>query len=369
VWYVLAVRNAKKEILVYMLVGINYPWIDYGWDFGDPPPAWVGDENLPAWRETKRKQIEEDFSQFAAQGIFAVRWFLLADGINYGMGQFAPQKTDENWTFDPLLAGHPFYSQLCDDFEFVMQVCRKNDLQFFPSLIDFHWCHQGTAIEGSPCIVRGGRHDIIRDPVKRRAFFERVLDPLLDSSAQYRDSIYAWELINEPEWVVRSMSPGGEEDGNRNVSQEEMMEFITEGIRRINMKRLPDGRGAFQSSVGFAHWESLNEWDSENLGITLHQFHYYAQENCDLPLHPHSENHPCIVGEFATAAGCDWPDLKNRHKDQTVTNRLCCVEDKGYPACFLWSARAIDLATQWTRGEHQEIVAYNSSNRFDGLRG
>jgi hypothetical protein len=41
-----------------MLVGINCPWINYGWDFGDPPRAWVAGENLPAWREAKRKQIE-----------------------------------------------------------------------------------------------------------------------------------------------------------------------------------------------------------------------------------------------------------------------------------------------------------------------
>jgi hypothetical protein len=50
-----------------MLVGINYPWIDYGWDFGDPPPAWVAGEYVAGWRENKRKQIEEDFRLFAAE--------------------------------------------------------------------------------------------------------------------------------------------------------------------------------------------------------------------------------------------------------------------------------------------------------------
>lgn len=337
-----------------MLVGINYPWIDYGWDFGDPPAAWVANESLPAWRETKRKQIEEDFRLFAAQGIFAVRWFLLADGLNYGTGESAPRKTGGTWTFDPLPVGHPFYSHLCDDFEFVLQVCGKNDLKLFPSLIDFHWCHQGMPVAGNPDIIKSGRYDIVRDPAKRLAFFDRILDPLLASSMQYRDSIYAWELINEPEWIVREFWTCWKEDENRNISRKEMKEFIAEGIKRINTKRLPDGRSALQSSVGFAHWESLNKWDAEKLGITLHQFHYYAQQNCDLPKHSHLKIHPCVVGEFATAAGRDWPDLKILNKDQTTTNRLYCIEDKGYPACFMWSARAIDRATRWTEGEHQE---------------
>jgi hypothetical protein len=55
-----------------MLVGINYPWIDYGWDFGETPPARVAGENLSAWRELKRKRIKKDFRRFALQGIFAV---------------------------------------------------------------------------------------------------------------------------------------------------------------------------------------------------------------------------------------------------------------------------------------------------------
>lgn len=77
----------------------------------------------------------------------------------------------------------------------------------------------------------------------------------------------------------------------------------------------------------------------------------------------------CVVREFATARGRDWPDLRILNKDQTTANRLCCIEDKGYPACFMWSAKAIDPATRWTEAEHREVVAYNSSSRPDELRG
>jgi len=348
-----------------MFVGINYPWIDYGWDFGDPPAAWVASKDISAWREGKRKGIEEDFKTFASQGIFAVRWFLLADGLNYGTGDFAPRKTGNQWMFEPLPADHSFYSGLQDDFEFVLRVCLQYGLKLFPSLIDFSWCHQGVPMRGNPEIVKGGRYGVVRDAPKRQAFFDRILDPLLMSSMQYRDSLYAWELINEPEWVIRG---SWKTNKNRNVTREEMKAFIMEGTRRINAIRLDDGSPAFRSSIGFAHRNSIDKWNAHELGITLHQFHYYAQKNRALPSEAHSTGRPCVVGEFATAVGRDWPDLKEQNREQTVTNRLACIEQKGYPACFLWSAKSIDAATRWNEETHRAVFACSSLNRRAGIR-
>ncbi|MBN1568171.1 MAG: hypothetical protein JXA73_10015 [Acidobacteria bacterium] len=340
-----------------MLVGINYPWINYGWDFGDAPEAWVAGDRLPAWREAKRKQIEEDFGRFAGQGMHAVRWFLLGDGLNYGMNELAPRKAGDKWRCELLPAGHSYYDQLYDDFKFLLNVCRKHGVKIFPSLIDFGWCLQGTPMTGNTGIIKGGRYEILIDPGKRKAFFERTLEPLLAVSMLYRDSIYAWELINEPEWVVRRF---WSRNANRTVSRGDMQDFIADGIRRINAKKTQDENAAFLSSVGFADWESLDKWDAERLGITLFQFHYYAQNNRELPINSNPAHRPCAVGEFATAAGKAWPELQRQHRDQSITNRLRCMEDKGYPVCFLWSATATDAATRWTEEAHQELLAYNN---------
>ena len=32
-----------------MQVGVNYPWFDYGWDFGLGPPPWRGNRGTPRW--------------------------------------------------------------------------------------------------------------------------------------------------------------------------------------------------------------------------------------------------------------------------------------------------------------------------------
>lgn len=350
-----------------MHVGINYPWLHCGWDFGDPPLAWIGTNTPEEWRDKKRQQIEEDFCRFTSQGIFAVRWFLLADGTNYGMGTFAPRKTGRRWTFAPLPPDHSFYESLCRDFEFVLQVCLKNKIKLLPSLIDFSWCHEGVSLGNNSGIVKGGRYDIIRDPSKRDALFDRVLDPLLDVSIKHPASIYAWELINEPEWVIRRFRNFRIPNGKRMVAFREMQNFISEGVRRINSKRLIDGSPAFPSTVGFAHWESLHRWNAERLGIRLHQFHYYAQNNRPLPQCSNLSRHPCIVGEFATAAQKEWPDLQSLRRDQTIGNRLSCIEEKGYPACFMWSARAMDPATKWTKEAHRELLDYNHRNGPNGV--
>lgn len=345
-----------------LLVGINYPWIDYGWDFGDPPQAWVAWQNLPAWREQKRNRIVEDFTRFADQGLFAVRWFVLPDGTNYGTGIESPENSEGHWQFEPLACEHPCHSKLCDDFEFVLETCVRLGLKFVPSLIDFHWCHYGTVADHKAGIVKGGRADIVNDPVKRERFFEGVLEPLLEVSLRHPEAIYAWELMNEPEWVTtdKTLDEHSPQE-NKTVPLDRMLEFLRKGIGRINAKKLPNGQQAFRSTVGFAHHDTLFDWNSANLGVTLHQFHFYAQKDGTLPPNVFSDDYSCFVGEFATAVQKDWTDLKKRNLDQSVINRLNLIEEKGYPAAFLWSAQAMDVATRWTPTEVQDTLAYLQS--------
>jgi hypothetical protein len=342
-------------------VGINYPWINYGWDFGDPPPTWNGGRSLTEWRAQKRQQIADDFRDFARLGIFAVRWFMLADGLNYGMGSDAPQTDGADWSFAPLPAGRPFYQQMADDFEFVLQTCAELKLKLVPSLIDFHFCFPGSVADQNNGVIKCGRADVVLDPAKREMFFDLALEPLLAISLKYPQTIYAWEPINEPEWCTQKKSFLGlrrKPDPNRTVPPETMREFITQANGRINEKKLPDGSPAFASTIGFAHWETISDWDADELGITLQQFHYYAQDDQAMPGYDLNLNAPCFIGEFASAVERPWPELREFGMAQTLPERLRWVAEKGYCSAFLWSARASDQATLWTRDEHREIAAY-----------
>ena len=341
-----------------MLVGVNYPWIDYGWDFGDPPPAWVGTQHVAEWREKKREQIVADFRAFAEMGLFAVRWFILADGLSYGVGEAAPKKVGGVWVFDPLPGDHPFHIQLREDFEFVLKTCDELKIKFAPSLIDFHWCHQGVVAGADAGVIKGGRSDIVSDPAKGRDFFGAVLEPLLEISTRYHDTIYVWELINEPEWVSEASLRAARLNTDKTVTRDQMRAFIAEGVGRINSKRLTDGRRMFRSTAGFAHWDAIKSWDSAGLGVTLHQFHYYAPDRREIPGRAFFGDSPCFIGEFATTFNGGWPELEKQDTARTISARLKLIEEKGYPAAFLWSARATDDATTWADADQLDTISF-----------
>jgi hypothetical protein len=61
---------------------VNYPWFDYGWDFGPAPPGWRQGRTTPFWYDALDGQLRH----LEALGISVLRWFILADGLAYGSG-------------------------------------------------------------------------------------------------------------------------------------------------------------------------------------------------------------------------------------------------------------------------------------------
>ena len=68
---------AKQPLLGdRFLLGLNYPWRTYGGDFGNtaagPPDGGV---------VTNAPDVNQNFSDMAAQGVDVVRWFVFGNGI------------------------------------------------------------------------------------------------------------------------------------------------------------------------------------------------------------------------------------------------------------------------------------------------
>ena len=200
-------------------------------------------------------------------------------------------------------------------------------MKFVPSLIDFHWCWLPKKKKTKPKkdkmkpqkekfkVITGGRADIIVDKGKRRKFFQRVLEPLLKISKKHKETIYAWELINEPEGATQGSEEGDAKDAV--IKKNEMVDFIEEGIGIINSY-------GFKSTVGYRRSKTIEEWKCNHpnhrdsyLGVTLHQFHYYPLPKLEPPeyapprvpvpqkkLRDHQsiflKPYDIFVGEFAT---------------------------------------------------------------------
>ncbi len=330
-----------------MDVGINYPWRDYGWDFGLGPHAWRGDVTTPRWTAA----IDDHLRHFHDLGISVVRWFVLADGLTYGTGAQAPRPDPDaatGWSFEPPrlpAEAVSHFAELLRRFA-ASNVGRSRPLQLLPVLIDFHFCQPGSVcVQQSdpsdpyqwiddPGWVKQGRVDVLIDVAKRRRFFDDAFDPLLRCSQQYAEVIYAWELINEPKWITNGWHPDGRT--NHPVDEASMHAFLEEGKARV--------RGAgFKPTIGFALHDTLHA-----TGITadINQFHHYPGGRT--PLAPHNCNldFPAIIGEFATAGDDVWPDLSG--EGQTVCDRLAAAESLGYPLALPWSFLSRDRHTCWS---------------------
>lgn len=321
-----------------MLVGVNYPWRDYGWDFGVAPPGWRVPDAPPRWIS----DIDSHLLHFRALGIRVVRWFVLGDGLTCGTGAAAPQYApDETWHFNPA----PLSPRFLNDFEDLLIRFEASHagpgpgVQLLPVLVDFHFCHPGKVVAAG--WVKSGRADAIADPFKQQQFLDTVLEPLLDASARHRDAIYAWEVMNEPEWVTLGWDPRMWR--TQAIDQMAMERFLEEGCGRVR-------RAGFRSTVGFALGETML---GSRVKTEIAQFHHYPAGARELGRAPRSNQDETILGEFATTTSDAWPDLPDW--DQTVLNRLRLAADRGFDLAMPWSYLATDRHTSWSSAVERDI--------------
>lgn len=342
-----------------MHVGVNYPWCDYGWDFGPAPPAWRGNLAGPRWYG----EIDRDLERFRSLGITVVRWFVLGDGLCYGTGTDAPWRDASNgrtWHFEPppldyLVRDH--FDELLRRFSLTREPGRP-PLQLLPVLTDFLWCQPGhlpvqlpdglgTAAGADPGWVKQGRADVVSDTRKRRRFFDEALDSLLRVSERHRDVIYAWEVMNEPDLITRGWRPPGL--AFTGIDAASMRSFLDDGLARI-------GRAGFRSTVGFASRAGMR---ASGLSAHVNQFHHYPGGRRRLEPHTFDARYPGIIGEFATRTSDVWPEL--RRTDQGMLSRLRLAEARGYPLALAWSFRGQDRHTAWSPDVERDIAAFTAA--------
>lgn len=318
------------------LVGIDYPFRKYP-DFGN-----LCYDDIQA--------IEQDLDFFKSMGVNAVRWWLLADGNLYGTGSDTPilNTTDNKWHFSPPLLD-PHYKKIKEDLDLILSIFEQKGMYIIPSLLDFKAFYQGMTVD--KCIVKQGRADLILDTTKRDFFIKNVFKALLDVSVKYKDIIYAWEVLNEPEWPVK--------DGI--VTQNQMIDFLYACINFVNTYKNTDGTNMFNSTIGWAYAKDIIGWNlrpTPYLGVTLHQFHYYPYPGSpQLPLYS-TLPHPCIVGEYQSQHienPCkntyNWKELPI--DKQTVYYKIKLINSYGYPAGFIWARNNKD---QLGPGEWDQIT-------------
>ena len=222
------------------LLGVNYPWVNYGQDFGRNP--WGTGANGVS-SPNIRASVSDDFERIRACGVTMVRWFLLCDGRSGLTTTNGIPTGPDDLLFSDVAAALELAQQ------FGLRVCF--------SLLDFLWMQsRGQDAAGLP------NQDVLKFPAGRDGLLQTVLIPLF---TQFRGhpALYAWEIANEPEWAISDFvsSPKAQ------MKLDDFFAFareICDAIREYSQA---------QVTLGSARLRWVRSWS--DLALDFYQAHFY----------------------------------------------------------------------------------------------
>ncbi len=280
--------------------GANLPWINYGWDLGENP--WGG---AHGGFSSNGDTLDAGFGFLAGRGVRLVRVFLFCD-LRAGLTQ-----SGNTIEFEPVVY---------DDMGALLDAARAHGLMLMPVLLDY-LVADGVANENGNTV--GERPDLLTTD---RDAFVSLLSEFLATYGNH-PSIYAWDVMNEPELAGA-------------VTLVEVGEFIAAVAEAIheNTTHLAT-TGSFRRDLLLLY---------PTLGLDIYQFHHYDYMEASLPL------------DFPVAdLGLDKPVLIGEIEPTNVAAKLQTIEDNGYHGALFWSLRAGDGSE--FRGSADEFAGY-----FDG---
>jgi hypothetical protein len=326
-------------------IGFNYMWAfdKYGLFFG----IHRANPDLPADKPSRERASDpvdkEEMSIERWVGVFqermnflrdrlkvsVVRIFLFCNAINWG--KLVTQNEPEGGKSVRLQAPPYLHPRFPFHLKHILECCAAADLKVIPVLLDF-----GI---GEPKKSTVQRLPILSD----NTFYDQVFDPLLDESKPFKDTIFAWEVMNEPVWlttrffpfranwrVPETLLPTGPL-----VSDAVLIKFLAEGVRRIEA-------AGFPSTVGHRFFRDLKRFPTGNKP----QFHFYPTLINDDPFElPDAKTTglavPPFIGEFGARPdqGDGWMECRGRDLGRTqnrVFERLLAAERKRYQLTMLW---------------------------------
>jgi hypothetical protein len=180
-------------------------------------------------------------------------------------------------------------------------------------LFDFLWCDVPRAVRG---VQLGGRTHVLLTPDSRRALLEDVLRPVLDRYGS-NPSIFAWDIMNEPEWI-------------KTLTRNEIHEFLHETVTLVHSITL------HPATIGSAgtRWRDLYK----GLGLDFYQVHWYDslkhQPSLETPVERLGFDRPVILGEFPTRG--------SRKSSEEIIDTARAA---GYSGAFYWSVLSNDKSS------------------------
>lgn len=295
------------------LTGANFPWLNYGTDFG-----------TGAWgKTTDWTHAATLFQTMHSDKINVTRWFVFADG------RYSPEFV--NPATDSAVTG--LDGQFFADVDRMLQIAHDNNIYLIPCLVDFHMFNTRVSSAG---VYGGGHYSVFGTPAIRQTYLDNALKPLLQhiAASPYKNYVLAYDIINEPEWNVAGLGAG-----SNAFPIATMQTFITECANYIHLY----GGGAY-ATAGTAQFKWL--YASKNCGLDFYEPHWYPKNSGEsLPAYASlGLDKPAIVGEFPATAN-DY--VIGSTAPYSAQWYLDSIYNAGYAGEMAWSFRGVDAQGNW----------------------
>ncbi|KAF0092948.1 MAG: hypothetical protein E1N59_3304 [Puniceicoccaceae bacterium 5H] len=308
------------------VLGINMPWVEFGRDFGDP--------TYPQPRE----RIAEDFRQMGEGGVDVVRFWIHCDGRGSPL-----------WEAPGVVEG--MSDNFIEDFRWMLDEAAKNGIAIMPCLWSFD-----MAIDRRDEIgPNAGIHEpLVESEELTERYIQRVLKPLVEATDSH-PALYAWEICNEPEWMIE----------NEGVPLEDVQRWTAQqaaAIHRFGDKPVTNGSAGLKFHSDVLPGALGNYWSDAALQevypnkdayLDFYQVHVYGwlvEAGFDpFSLSPEDAglDKPTMIGE---APGEDMhATLPKTGEDVTYTptEMYRKSQELGYFGLLYWSYNANDGHGDW----------------------
>lgn len=330
----------------WFLLGVNYPWLNYGNDFGANDRGAEGVSTTSAY--------DRQFADLDQKGVRLLRWHLFADarsGITLD-AERRPVGVDD---------------QVFVDFDHALALAEEHGIYLAVVLFDTPLLAQPVT-EGDRQIR--GHSDWIAEEGTRRALVENVVEPVLSRYGR-RDRIVLWEVMNEPEWAISDLPQADVNAGNVPVTQAQFWDFAARVVRSVHAET--DGWATVGSASLKWHRVWTNAYADQvglpRLDLDVYQTHYYPWMDdlglVDDPLLGTTRFSP--LQQPYAALGLDRPMIVGEFPlDDMAT--LAAIAANGYAGAMAWSywggdghAPAWPILASWRVAEADRLPLLGTS--------
>ena len=316
-----------------MAAGVNYPWRHYGGDFG--PTVWGTDHGV----RTSAPAIADDFAAMRAVGVTMVRWFAFTDARG---GLVLDDDGQPLALHDDAIA----------DLDALFALALDAGVTVVPVLFDHTLAFRAHDAAGARL---GGHGSWLADPDAQARVLDTIVAPL---AARYgvggvrrdlRPAVHAWDLLNEPDWIVRELHPSA--DVEAPVPFDVLAGWVRDAATVLHV------RDAGLVTIGNARLRFARLWDDAALGLDFLQAHAYYDPVQDLDALLTSPTalgltRPLVIGE-CSAAG-DTVDPVRGRPSLPLPQLAAAFADRGYAGAWPWSWRGVDA--------HGALAAHDRSH-------